>query len=100
MSSIIDNIMTYCVDADGYGRMFDFKCEGIYTEVEDYAAFREWNIKCLGEMNYEDQVWVWGLCRRIGGFNVGMMDMDNCGIWTADQFFFDKNKKICIVHPR
>ena len=100
MSSVIENIMAYCVNADCYGRMFDFKCRGIDMENENYAAFRAWNIKCLEEMKYEDQVWVWGLCKRIGSSTIGMMDMEDCGIWTADQFFFDKNKKLCIVHPR
>ena len=100
MSSIIEDIMAYCVNADGYGRMFDFKCRGINTRVEDYEGFRAWNLKCLEEMSYEDKVWVWGLCKRLGSSSVGMMDMEDCGIWTADQFFFDKNKKLCIVHPR
>ena len=100
LTSVIDDIMTYCVDENGYGRMFDFKCKGINTEVENYEEFRAWNIQCLEEMSDEDQTWVWGLCKRIGCSNLGMMDMEDCGIWTADQFFFDKNKKLCIVHPR
>jgi hypothetical protein len=97
---IIENIMAYCVDINGYGRMFDLECNGVDTEVEDYEGFRAWNIKCLGEMTYKEQTWIWELCKRIGSSNLGMMDMEDCGIWTADQFFFDKNKKLCIVHPR
>jgi hypothetical protein len=100
MSSVIENIMAYCVDEDGYGRMFDFKSDGIDTEVENYERFRTWNIMCLGEMSDEDQMWVWGLCKRIGSSAIGMMDMEDCGIWKADQFFFDTKKKLCIVHPR
>ena len=92
--------MAYCVDINGYGRMFDLECNGVDTEVEDYEGFRAWNIKCLGEMTYKEQTWIWELCKRIGSSNLGMMDMEDCGIWTADQFFFDKNKKLCIVHPR
>jgi len=100
MSSIIENIMAYCIDEDGYGRMFDFKCKGINTEVEDYAAFRMWNITCLAQMSDEDLLWVWGLCKRIGSSTIATMDMEDCILWTADQFFFDKKKRLCIVHPR
>ena len=97
---LIEDIMAYCVDAEGYGRMFDFKCRGIDTEVEDYEGFRAWNVKCLEEMSDSTRMWVWELCKYLKDYNLGMMDMEDCGIWTADQFFFDKNKKLCIVHPR
>ena len=98
--SLIENIMTYCVNADGYARMFDFKCRSIDIEVENYEEFRAWNIKCIEEMSYENKLWLSGLCMRIRNSSVGMMDMEDCGIWVADQFFFDMNKKLCIVHPR
>lgn len=96
MPTLIENIMSHCIDSNSYGRMFDFKC----NVFEDYEGFMEWNIKCLEEMSHEDQVWMWDLCKRLKDCNIGMMDLEECGIWTADQFFFDKNKKICIVHPR
>ena len=100
MEDRIKSIMTGIVCKDSFGRMYDFKCKGIDGFADDYDEFYNWNKSCLEKMSYEDQIWVWGLCKRLGSSNVGMMDMEDCGIWTADQFFFDKNKKLCVVHPR
>ena len=97
---LIENIMSFCVDDDSYERMFDFKSKGIDTQVENYEEFYNWNKKCVEEMAYEDKLWLNGLCMRLKNSKLGMMDLEDCGIWTADQFFFDKNKKLCIVHPR
>jgi len=91
--------MVYCVDKLSFERMQDIESKGI-DEFKDYEEFINWNEKCLEEMSYEDQIWVWGLCKRLMDSMVNIMDMEDCGIWTADQFYFLKNKKICIVHPR
>jgi hypothetical protein len=100
MTEIIESIMSYIVCEESFGRMYDFKCKGIEGFADDYGAFYNWNKTCLEEMSDSTRTWVWGLCNCLKDSNLGMMDLEDCGIWTADQLFFDKNKKLCIVHPR
>ena len=100
MEDRIKSIMTGIVCKESFGRMYDFKCRGIDGFADDYDVFYNWNKTCLEEMHDEELIWIWGLCNYIKGSHMKMMDLEDCGIWTADQYFFDKNKKLCVVHPR
>ena len=91
--------MSHIVPECYYERMLDQECKGIYQE-ETYHSFLAWNKSCLEELPFEDVNWVWGLCRRLNKAEIGMMDMECCGIWEADTIFYDRNKRLVIVHPR
>lgn len=96
---LILRIMTHIVEACYYERMVGESCRGIDLSMS-YDDFFLYNKACLEELSYEDLNWVWGLCKRLNRRQIGMMDMEDCGIWEADAIFYDLNKNLCIVHPR
>ena len=99
MADILNNIMTYLVDSDSFERMQAIECSGVNSFVS-YDDFVMWNKQCLNELPFDDHVWMLGFCKRLKDCKIGMMDLEDCGIWTADAFFYDNDKKLCIVHPR
>ena len=98
-SVLILRILTHVVEECYYERMLGENCKGIDVATT-YNYFFLWNKKCLEELSYEDVNWVWGLCNRLNLKKIGMMDMEDCGIWKADTIFYDLNKHLVIVHPR
>jgi len=98
-SVLILRILTHVVEECYYERMLGENCKGIDVATT-YNDFFLWNKKCLEELSYEDVNWVWGLCNRLNLKKIGMMDMEDCGIWKADTIFYDLNKQLVIVHPR
>ena len=96
---LILRVMSHIVPECYYERMIGEECRGI-DKVENYREFLAWNRSCLEELSLEDIKWVWGLCDRMNKTEVGMMDMECCGIWEADTIFYDRNKMLVIVHPR
>jgi hypothetical protein len=96
---LVLRIMTHVVPECYYERMLGEKCKSIDVSL-DYNNFLLYNKTCLDELSYDDVAWVWGLCRRMNKNTIGMMDMECCGIWEADTFFYDQNKNLVIVHPR
>ena len=98
-SVLILRILTHVVEECYYERMVSEECKGIDAATR-YNDFFLWNKKCLEELSYEDVNWVWGLCNRLNLKKIGMMDMEDCGIWKADTIFYNLNKELVIVHPR
>ena len=98
---MVIRIMSYIVAECEYERMIDQSCRGIDTSMS-YDNFFLWNKACLEELSYEDLSWVWGLCKRLrlNREIILMMDLEDCGLWTASSIFYDTNKKLVIVHPR
>ena len=96
--SLIDNIMAYITDSGSFARMKAFNTKAIQL-FEDYNDFIWWNTRCLNEMTFEDQVWVWGFCKRLKEFNVTVVDLEDCDR-VVYSLFYDKNKKMCVVHIR
>ena len=98
-SVLILRIMTHVVEECYYERMLGEECKGV-EEAETYNDFFAWNKSCLEELSHDDVKWVWGLCQRLNIKTIGMMDMEDCGIWNADSIYYDLNKNLVIVHPR
>ena len=92
-------ILTHIVEECYYERMLGEECKGIDPSM-NYNDFFLYNKKCLEELSFDDVNWVWGLCQRLNNNKIGMMDMEDCGIWEADSIFYDQNKNIVVVHPR
>ena len=98
-SVLILRIMSHVVEECYYERMLGEGCKGI-DRAETYYSFLAWNKSCLQELSLDDVKWVWGLCERMNNNKIGMMDMEDCGIWEADAIFYDQKKNLVIVHPR
>jgi hypothetical protein len=98
-SVLVLRIMRHVVEEGYYERMLGEDCKEI-DEAETYNDFLVWNKSCLEELSLDDVKWVWGLCQRLNRNEIGMMDMEYCGIWKADSIYYDLNKNLVIVHPR
>jgi hypothetical protein len=72
-------------------------CKSIDPSLS-YDEFLAWNKKCIDELSSEDLSWLWGFSNRLN--KIGMMDMEDCGVWKADSFYYDADKQLVIVHPR
>jgi hypothetical protein len=94
---LVLRILTHVVPECYYERMLGEECKRIDSTMS-YNDFFLYNKDCLDRLSYEDLSWVWGLCKRLQ--MIGMMDMECCGIWKADTFFYDINRELVIVHPR
>jgi hypothetical protein len=99
MADFLTNTLTHLVDSDSFERMQDLKCSGLNNFVS-YDDFVIWNKQCIMELPFDDHIWIFGLCNKLKASKIGMMNMEDCGVWTAYAFFYDKEKKLCIVHPR
>jgi hypothetical protein len=94
----MESITECLMDESMYGRVQDFNDEYVDTPFDEFEA---WNMKCVNELSPKDLEWLNGLCDRINvGGRIKMVDHEDCGVWTAICIYFDKNKNICIVHPR
>lgn len=95
--ALVLRIMSHVVPECYYGRMEYLKCDGIKEDLS-YNDFLLHNKACLDELSLDDVTWIWGLCKRLK--NLGMMDMECCGIWEGDSFFYNLDKELVLVHPR
>ena len=95
----IHTIIAHVVPSYDYDRMVDSDCSGIDT-TKSYAEFLDWNQTCLNAMTDADITWLMGLCTRLKGRTIKLMDMEPCSVFTADAIYFDKQANLCIVNPR
>ena len=65
-----------------------------------YEQFYIWNTQCIKELPNNDLEMLGTLCIRIQNNTLRQMDMESCSIFGSDCFFFDANKRLCIVNPR
>ncbi len=75
------------------------KCLG-YNEFNNYNDFYSHSINCINEMTDSDKVWFNVLCNKINERKINLVDEESCAEFTAYCFYFNINKKLCIVNPR
>lgn len=92
---ILNNLIAECE----YERMLSQMCLAIDPSLS-YNDFLAYNKKCLEELFPEDLEWMRCLCKRLNNGRIGMMDLEDCGIWEGHCFFYDLDKNLVIVHPR
>lgn len=97
--SITNIIMSFVVDARSYARMQSQDCSGVDDSVQ-YAAFLDWNLKCINALTDDERNWVLKLTQMIKGDKLNMLDLESCASFNASNIYYDINKKLCIVHPR
>ena len=95
----IQMIMSLIVDSHSYDRMQSSDCTGV-DDTLSYAAFLEWNNKCIRELSDEDLNWLVGLTNYINKDKIRLMDLESCALFSACAIYFDQKKRLCIVNPR
>ena len=97
--SLTNIIMSSVVRADGYARMQSQDYSGVDDSMP-YAAFLNWNLKCINELTNDERDWLYQLTQMIKNDKLNMLDLESCVSFGASNIYFDLNKKLCIVHPR
>lgn len=92
-------ILSFLVAECEFERMKDMECRGIDDSMT-YAEFHQWNTLCLSEQAPDYDPWLLRLCERMKDNQICLMDLESCCIFEASGFFFDKNKRLCIINPR
>jgi len=97
--SVTNTIMSFVVDAHSYARMQSQDYSGVDDSMQ-YAAFLDWNLKCINALSEEERNWVLTLTQMITKHKINMLDLEPCVSWSASNIYYDMDKKLCIVHPR
>ena len=97
MPTIISEVYPFIVDHYTYERMQHMNDN---VNFSTYQEFLEYNIKCIDELSPDDQMWLLTLCKKLKSSMIHLVDTEHCGEFTADTFYFNNNKKLCIVNPR
>jgi len=99
MSTNVNSITPFIVDAHYYARMQSRDCEGVDDSVR-YAEFISWNIQCISELKDGERAFLFDLCQHIKNNKLNLMDLESCLVFEASAIYYDQNKKLCIVNPR
>lgn len=93
----MDDLINMIVHEYTFERMQDNNDD---IKFENYETFKEFNIKCLNEMNTDQILWLRTMCEMIKNKKINMVDEEYCGEWYAYAFYFNNKKTLCLVHPR
>ena len=80
-----------------YKRMADE--DSMYTDTP-YSEFLMWNRAKIGALEPNYRKWLVAFMKMIRSDHIRLMDKEDCVMWDADGFFFDKDGKLCITHTR
>jgi hypothetical protein len=97
MTQVISDVYPFIVDQYSFERMQQMNDD---INFSNYKKFLEHNIKCIDELSDEDKNWLLLLCKKLKGSMIGLVDTEHCVEFTADSFYFNNNKKLCIANPR
>jgi hypothetical protein len=96
------SILARLVDESDFERIQHFEPENV-AGMDTYAAFVEWNSKCVAEFQADGVAWaqtLLGICAMLKMGTLKMVDMEGCGEWRASGFYFNAKKELVIAHPR
>jgi len=97
--TIIQTILASVVERLDYERMVALDCSNMDGAMT-YEDFLEWNRICIDKMNNGDRLWTLGLCQRINGNKLRLMDLESCATFTACSIYFGQDSKLCIINGR
>jgi hypothetical protein len=92
-------ILSFLVEEFEFERMKELECRHIDHSMT-YAEFHEWNTLCLSEQAPDYDPWLLRLCQLMKDNQICLMDLESCAVFEACAFFYDKNKRLCIINPR
>jgi hypothetical protein len=90
-------IMQYILSEGDYERMRENKSE---YENMSYDDFLLWNTFKIDGLDNDEISCLSNLIKYMSSNKLNLIDMEDCGSWTASAFFYDMNANMCIVHPR
>ena len=65
---------------------------------KDFKSFQKWNIECILKLSNEDAKFIKLLCKKILDNKLEMFL--SVSLWNVTGFYFNKQGKLIIMHPR
>jgi hypothetical protein len=88
------------IDEDTYKRIQLLDEDEPFFQENSYEQFIKWNNECFDKLSVDQRNWVLELCRLLNMNSFKVFDEEICIEWDAEWVFFNKNGKICVMHPR
>jgi len=85
------------VDKSSFKRMQDVA--QMYDGMT-YEQFHAWNAQCINTLSKNELAMLKALCTRLQNGTLALMDLEDCCVFKSDCFYFDTEKRLCIVTPR
>jgi hypothetical protein len=93
-------IISHLLDDDDFERLKEMReDDNIYNNMS-YDEFVDWNSKKIDALNMNEMKWLYMLLTYMASEKINLIDMEDCGSWTATAFFYHMDGKLCITHPR
>jgi len=89
-------IMNYLISADEFDRMRRYES---IIEFDSYTAFEAWNIECVNALSEADRQVLQAIVSMLTKNSLNIVIMNTCTEWSAGGFYYNKQKKLCLVHP-
>jgi len=91
------NLIESCIMDDyGFSRMATLHG----SKHNTYDDFMRWNMEAVDNLSEEAYNHLYYTCVLIKRSKLTLMDQESCISFTADSFYFDENKNVCITNPR
>ena len=87
------------IDKYIYRRMQNLNEDDPFYQEKSYEQFIEWNNECFVKLSVDERNWVLKLCDLINTDSFKLLEEECCGELQPSCVFFNKDCKICVVHP-
>jgi len=71
--------------------------DDVYATMS-YKDFLIWNVNCISQLEQFDEIMLRKICERIQNCKILLVDLEHCTKYPASGFYFNKDKKLCIVN--
>lgn len=79
---------------------FDKICHWGYNEFDDYNYFYNYCVSCINDMSNSEKIWLNVFCNKMNDGMINLVNIEDCIEYNACSFYFNKDRQLCIVHPR
>jgi len=93
--SVLD-YKTMIIDDGDFERLKSMGDE--FCDTMSYKEFLIWNVNCISQLEQFDEIMLRKICERIQNCKILLVDLEHCTKYPASGFYFNKDKKLCIVN--
>lgn len=87
----------YIISEYTFERIIDYNDDYKNTTYEEFLNF---NKECINLLSHNEKEWLTTLCNKINNNQICLVDEESCVEWEAYCFYYNKNKQLCLIHPR
>jgi hypothetical protein len=92
-------LIPFIVQKYTFERMQSYNDE-IKKHFKNYDTFKGHNIECLNKLSSDEILWLKTFCKMLKDKKINIVDEESCVEFWAYGFYFNHEKKLCIINPR